>query len=222
MLEVIGAGLGRTGTHSLAEALEVLGLGPCYTILDVDKNHHHLDLWMDAMGNEEVDWQRLYRGYRSAVEWPTVSFLPSILHQFPECQFVLTLRDAESWYESASATIFSGLEASARHPDSKQRSRGEMKRTLILEKMFDGRYREKDHAIEVYENHNKSVVDLVPKERLLQYEIVEGWRPLCQFLHKPVPAQQFPHRNQRSAFLESAPDWAKDHLDGRGASLRGG
>jgi hypothetical protein len=212
MLEVIGAGLGRTGTHSLGEALEILGFGPCYTILDVDRNSRHIELWSRALVGEKIEWKALYSDYRAAVDWPTVSFLPEILGEFAESKVVLTLRDSSSWYESAAATIFPGLEATAFHPDPVQRARSELKRRLILDEMFEGRYRDREHAISLYEHHIETVINLVPEDRLLQYEVAEGWNKLCEFLEVEVPDRQFPHRNRRGEFIESAPDWAKDRM----------
>jgi hypothetical protein len=209
MLEVIGAGFGRTGTHSLAAALEKLGFGPCYTFLDMDKNPDHIDRWNDAVERRRVDWGVLYRGYRSTVEWPTVAFLPPIVEQFPEAKIILTLRDAESWYESARATIFPGLEVTAQHPDPEQRVRSGIKRRLILEETFAGRYRDKAHAIKVYQTHIDSVIELVAPNRLLQFRIADGWEPLCRFLGVPKPDEPFPRRNQRAEFLASAPEWAR-------------
>ncbi len=213
MLEVVGAGLGRTGTHSLAEALEIVGFGPCYTILDVEQNLGHHLAWSRAANGELIDWGSLFQEYRSAVDWPTVSFLPAILREFSECKVVLTLRDASSWYESARATIFPGLEASAFHPDPEQRSRSELNRNLILDGVFEGKYWDRDHAITIYRKHNEAVIDLVPENRLLLYRIEEGWSRLCAFLGVEVPNRHFPHRNQRAEFLESAPPWASSHME---------
>ncbi|MGD2157775.1 MAG: sulfotransferase [Anaerolineales bacterium] len=209
MLEVIGASFGRTGTHSLAAALEKLGFGPCYTLLDVDKNPDHIDRWNDAIEGRRVDWGALYQGYRSAVEWPTVAFLASIVEQFPEAEVILTLRDPESWYESTRATIFPGLEVTTQHPDPEQRARSRVKRRLILEETFAGRYRDKAYAIAVYQTHIDTVIQLVPPNRLLRYRIRDGWEPLCRFLGAPEPDEPFPRRNQRAEFLASAPEWAK-------------
>lgn len=209
MLQIIGAGFGRTGTHSLAHALDTLGFGPCYTILETDRNPGHDEMWNDAIAGRPVDWRVLYQNYRSAVEWPTVSFLPQLLHHFPKANVILTLRDPESWYESAAATIFPGLEATAQHPDPEIRARISMKRRLILEQTFSGRYWDKDHAIQVYEDHVRDVIRLVPSERLLQYRVTDGWRPLCKFLDVRQPDEPFPRRNERTRFMASTPEWAK-------------
>ena len=36
---------------------------------------------------------------------------------------------------------------------------------------------------------------LVAKERLLEWSIDDGWEPLCNFLGKSIPQQDFPHAN---------------------------
>lgn len=147
MLEVIGAGLGRTGTHSLGRALEILGFGPCYNIREVGKNSGHDLVWSDAMDGKAVDWDSVFASYKSAVEWPAVAFLSLLVRHFSEAKVVLTLRDPESWYESANSTIFDALELSAHNPDPDKRRRMGLMRRLILERTFTGRYREKKYAL---------------------------------------------------------------------------
>lgn len=208
MLQVIGAGFGRTGTHSLGLALEMLGFGPCYTLLDTNKNPGHIDVWNNAIDGNPVNWNALYQNYRSAVEWPAISFLPQLIQQFPEARIILTLRDPESWYESAAATIFPGLEATARHPDPEIKARSHMQRRLILERVFSGKYWDKMHTINVYQNHIRDVINMVPANRLLPYRVRDGWGPLCKFLSLPEPDEPFPRQNERAGFLASAPEWA--------------
>jgi hypothetical protein len=161
------------------------------------------------MDGKPIDWDRLFAAYKAAVEWPTVAFLPAIVQHFPEAKVVLTLRDPESWYESARATIFDALELSAYHPDPIKRERMGMKRRVVLKRTFAGRYREKEHTLQVYRQHNQSVIGMVPPERLLQYHVKEGWQPLCEFLDKQSPEEPFPRVNERADFLAAAPDWAK-------------
>lgn len=48
----------------------------------------------------------------------------------------------------------------------------------------------------VYREHYASVRALVPKERLLEYEVKEGWAPLCEFLGQDVPGVPFPTGNE--------------------------
>ena len=45
MVKVIGAGFGRTGTHSMKSALELLGFGPCHHMVEVLSNPGQLARW---------------------------------------------------------------------------------------------------------------------------------------------------------------------------------
>jgi hypothetical protein len=209
MLKVIGAGFGRTGTHSLGRAFEILGFGPCYNIREVAKNPGHTENWKRALDGKPVDWSLLFRSYQSAVEWPAVSFLPEIIQQFPDSKVVLTLREPDSWFDSANNTIFNGLELSAYNPDPVKRERSGVFRRLILERTFAGKYREKEYATDVYRSHNQRVVEIVPKERLLQFDVKDGWEPLCEFLERPIQTEPFPWLHERTEFVASEPEWAK-------------
>ncbi|MEZ4619102.1 MAG: sulfotransferase [Caldilineaceae bacterium] len=210
-IQVIGAGLGRTGTHSLALALEILGFGPCYTIHDVKKHPAHVDVWNDAIDGKEIDWSQLFQSYQSVVEWPAVSFLRELLSNYPQAKIILTLRDPNDWYESANSTIFDALELFIYNPNppGKNRPTLELTRRLVLDKTFSGQYRDKGFTIQIYQQHIQNVIELVPASRLLQYRIAEGWEPLCQFLGVAVPKNPFPQVNERAGFLASAPAWFK-------------
>ena len=105
-LSVIGAGFGRTGTLSLRIALERLGLGPCYHMLEVFEHPEHIEVWNRAADGREVDWEALFRGYRSAVDWPVCAFYQELASRYPEAKVILTVRDPERWYRSAVDTIF--------------------------------------------------------------------------------------------------------------------
>ncbi len=208
-MEVIGAGFGRTGTHSLGLALETLGFGPCYNMHEIAKKPGHTELWSGALDGRPIDWDGVFRSYRSTVEWPAVSFLDEILSRFPDARVILTLRDPESWYESVRNTVFEALELSDQNPDPVKRKNQSLTRRLILEHTFGGRYGEKEHVLEVYQEHIQHVVELVPRERLLQFDVREGWEPLCDFLQKAIPLETFPKVNERGDFIDSAPEWVK-------------
>jgi hypothetical protein len=221
MLEVIGAGLGRTGTHSLGLALEKLGFGPCYNIFEVDKNRGHRGLWHSALVGKPVDWDDLFSAYKSTVEWPGVAFFDQICQHYPYARVILTMREPESWYESVRDTLFEAMELSALQPDpGKRANRGLSGR--LMERAFDGRYGEKVHILEVYGKHVQHVKEVVPRERLLQFDVRDGWQPLCDFLQKPVPAEPFPKVNERSDFIGSAPEWAKNIREARRQNLSEG
>ncbi len=113
-LAVIGAGFGRTGTLSLRDALERLGLGPCYHMYEVMQNPGHADFWQRAADGEAVEWEELLAGYRSAVDWPVCSFWAELAARYPEAKVILTVRDPGRWFESAWSTIFAADDTAGR------------------------------------------------------------------------------------------------------------
>ncbi len=209
MLEIIGAGFGRTGTHSLGLALEKLGFGPCYNINEIFKNPGHGELWSSALDGKSVDWDYMFGSYKSMVEWPGVAFFDEILHHYPNSKVILTLRDPESWYESVQNTVFDSLELSAHNPDPNKRESQSLARRLVLEHTFEGRHWDKEYVLDIYRKHVHHIVEVVPRERLLKFDVKDGWKPLCDYLHKAIPAEPFPKVNERSDFIDSAPEWAK-------------
>lgn len=93
-LEVIGAGLGRTGTLSLKLALEQLGFGPCYHMTEVFKNLPAAGWWVDA-ADGRPDWEKIFQGYRAAVDWPSATFYAELAAAYPGAKVILTERDPE-------------------------------------------------------------------------------------------------------------------------------
>lgn len=194
-LSVIGAGFGRTGTHTLNLALEMLGFGPCHHMEDVNRSEAQKQLFRAAGRGEPVDWDVVYEGYKSAVDWPTAYFWRELAEHFPAAKVILTVRNSEDWYKSARATIFD-LGGTA-DPDS-------FGRAVIEAKIFGGRVDDETHAIEILEKHNAEVMDTIAPERLLVYNVTDGWPKLCSFLGAPVPSEPFPHSNTTEEFRARA------------------
>jgi hypothetical protein len=161
-LKVIGAGFGRTGTLSLKVALEELGLGPCYHMIEVNAHPEHDALWLALAKGESSDWRPMLKGYASTVDWPTTYLWKEFAAAHPQAKIVLTLRDPEAWYESAAATIFArmlefaSMRASPDAVDPARRRHMEMINTLIVENTFGGSL-DKDNAIAVFNAHNEEV-----------------------------------------------------------------
>src|SRR5438046_3146198 len=105
-IQVIGAGLGRTGTMSLKVALEELGFAKCYHMLELLMNPQQVVYWDAASDGKAVDWKALFEGYQAAVDYPACRYYRELMAQYPAAKVILTVRDPESWYESESATIF--------------------------------------------------------------------------------------------------------------------
>ncbi len=201
-LAVIGAGFGRTGTLSLKLALERLGLGPCYHMLEVLAHPAHDPVWHAAIRGEHVDWDALFEGYGSAVDWPVAGFWRELSDHYPQAKIILSVRDPQRWHQSVMETIFKALSTTPDPDDREACVHRAMTRELILERTFDGRLNEPRHAIEVYERHNDAVRAGISGNRLLVHESGDGWEPLCRFLNQPVPEEPYPHRNTREEFLD--------------------
>jgi hypothetical protein len=209
-MKVIGAGFGRTGTLSTRAALEQLGFGPCYHMLEVFDRPEHAKHWAAAVRGEAVDWNELFAGYGSAVDWPACSFYEPLMEAYPDAKVLLTVRDPELWYESTARTIYTMRKARSTSPVTyallrafagRRRPAMDVATELVWVRTFDDRFEDRKHAIEVFERHIDEVKRRVPADRLLVYDVKEGWEPLCRFLGVPVPEDTpFPRLNDAESF----------------------
>jgi hypothetical protein len=202
MLQIIGAGLGRTGTMSLKTALERLGFGPCHHMLGLFDDPGQIPLWQRAARGESMDWTKVYAGYRATVDWPGARFWREIAAGFPAAKVILTLRDPASWYASAKSSIYAAATAPlpASGADPVFASLREMSHQVVWDGFFDGRFQDEAHAVKVFEKHNKAVIKELDNDRLLTFNVRQGWEPLCDFLGVPVPDEPFPRTNDRDQF----------------------
>jgi hypothetical protein len=168
-------------------------------MLEVFKHPGHIKVWQAAAEGEELDWGDFLGEYEAGLDYPLSAFYREIIAAFPEAKVILTVRDPQRWYESTRETIYRGTAI----PDWLLRFlplfRGmqRMVNTAIWERLFDGRFEERQYAIRVFEEHIEEVRRLVPQERLLVYHVKDGWGPLCAFLGVPEPENPFPHINDR-------------------------
>lgn len=204
MLKVIGLGYPRTGTMSLKHALEILGLGPCYHMIEVFQRPQDVPFWLEAQNTcgEGCDWEQVFRGFPSTADCPACCFWPTLTAAYPNAQYILSVRDSNAWYDSFRATVYEAMMHPERAPDEAHRQVQCMARRLILDGMFEGRFDDRDYAIQKYEHHNKAVVDSLPADQLLVFQVAEGWQPLCDFLNLPTPDQPFPRSNSRKDFQQ--------------------
>lgn len=199
-LKVVGAGYGRTGTKSLKEALERLGFGPCHHMFEVRTNPRQLPFWQAAARGETMDWDAVFAEYSACVDWPSARFWREVSDHFADAKVLLSVRPAEAWVESIHATIYPSLMKRADDPPGPDKDRRDMAYELIVNQTFDGRLDDKAHAIAVYEAHIAKVQRSIAPDRLLTYNVAEGWEPLCAFLDVPVPDEPFPLTNTTREF----------------------
>ncbi|HLF64269.1 MAG TPA: sulfotransferase [Saprospiraceae bacterium] len=213
-IKVIGAGIGRTGTHSLKLALEELGFGKCYHMENLIMDHpERVSFWKDLRAGKEVDHEDFFKGYQSAVDVPVFPHYKQFIQWYPDARVILTVRDPESWYKSFGDTIIRSsrpsmgkiVRMSLRLPFNKTlRQRLSVLRFAgaYLKDFFPKGFENKEAALRFYHDWNQAVIDAVPKEKLLVYNLKEGWEPLCRFLNVPVPQKEMPHSNTTDEFLE--------------------
>lgn len=190
-LKIIGAGLGRTGTASLKVALEKLGTGNSYHMTDVLQNPERVKAWLEAV-NGNPDWDAIFDGYGSSVDYPGCTFWQDLAAHYPDAKILLTTRDPDSWFESTNATIMSQMlrDGIAGSP------LGELMQRIVYDTV-DNKMDDKDYMMSYFEKRNEEIINSVPADRLLVFQVKEGWGPLCEFLGLPVPDEDFPRINSR-------------------------
>ncbi|WP_338465922.1 sulfotransferase [Novosphingobium sp. ZN18A2] len=192
-LEVIGAGLGRTATFTLKFALEHIGFGPCYHMVENFKGaRRNVPLWLDAIDGKP-DWDAIFEGYRSTTDYPACTYWRELSEYYPDAKVILTQRDPDSWFDSVSETIFSQA-MNSRLPESPF---GNLMKGAVFGPFNGGDIADRAFMTDWFVRRNREVIDTIAPERLLVFEPKEGWAPLCAFLGVPVPAEPFPRVNSR-------------------------
>jgi Sulfotransferase domain len=208
-MNVIGVGVGRTGTLSLKAALDRLGFGPCFHMRNVLDHPERLPLWEAAAAGSAVDWDEVFAGYESSVDWPGAAFWRELTAYYSDAKVILTVRDPERWYDSVRETIyqlFGGGTESPLAEEALQRIPGiatmhAFNRKLVWDGPFlQGRFDDRDWAMRAFVRHNAAVCEEIPSERLLVFDVSAGWVPLCDFLEVDRPEEEFPRLNDPAAF----------------------
>ena len=212
-LRVIGAGLGRSGTTSLKAALERLLGGPCHHMMEVFAHPEQIPAWQAAADGDMPDWRALLAPYRAAVDWPSAAYWSEIAAAFPDAVILLSVRDREAWWKSASATIFPTIVAA---PDPWRRMVLAMMRARFTDRLDD-----RDACLAAFDRWYADARARIPRDRLLEWRASDGWAPLCARLGVPVPNEPFPHANTTEDFqamVKSARAAAEAAGGGRGSA----
>jgi sulfotransferase family protein len=217
-MKLIGAGLPRTGTLSQKVALEMLGIGPCYhmvnVLLDLDKTV----VWRAAVDGQ-ADWHEVFSGFEATVDWPGSFFTKELIEAFPEAKVLLSVRDGESWERSMRETIWGVFYGDSLMTDlSTARGRIDPAWAGYIELMMEmwrqsgllgaGAGAEPGELAAAIERYNEEVIAAVPADRLLVWSVTDGWEPLCAFLEVDVPQAPFPNLNDSRQFAERIIDGA--------------
>jgi len=202
-LSVIGSGFGRTGTMSLKAALEELGFGPCHHMEEVLGHPDQVPHWQAVAAGRPVDWNVVFAGYCSQVDWPGAHVWRELADAFPDAKVVHSLRPEASWWNSFSNTIGKLMAGSADMPTPPHvEAMMEAAMEMIGRQTFAGEFADRERALAAYRLRTEQVRAAVPPERLLVFDVAEGWEPLCRFLGAPTPAGPFPHLNTLPEFWE--------------------
>ncbi len=201
-LAVFGAGFGRTGTTSIKLALEQLGFGPCHHMSDVFRSESELPVWRHAANGRKIDWHTVFAGWRSAMDWPSTHYWRELAAAFPESKVLLTLRPEDRWVESFSRTIRRLIERRAHVARPYWREVLDMAQTMIAEQTFDDAMHDRQVLRQKYRQRAEHVRNEIPSNRLLVYDVADGWEPLCRFLGVEQPDTEFPRTNNVQEFWD--------------------
>ena len=203
-MKVICAGWGRTGTRSLKYALEYLLQEPSYHMQNILLNKKDATKWHDSIfkNNEKFNWEDIYKGYGACLDFPSCNYYKELMDYYPDAKIILTIRDNESWIKSWNVLNNQILKSftfrfAAKIPKTSFKLQKDIHNKMILG--VDGAFKgaKSDKArMEQFDAWNKAVIEYVPKDRLLIYQVKEGWEPLCNFLNVPIPDIPFPYKNK--------------------------
>jgi Sulfotransferase domain len=214
-MKVIGAGLPRTGTLSQKVALEMLGFGPCYHMVNVLTDLPLARQWEQAMDGD-ADWDEIFGEHESTVDWPGAFFYRELADAYPDAKMILSTRDPEAWEKSMRDTIWDTLngQSHAAHiskarelvdPDWQNYIRT-MSRMWAAQGIFSGGELRPGQLGEAISRYQEQVQRNIPEDRLLVWSVTEGWEPLCRFLEVDVPDAQFPRLNDSKMYKDRIVD----------------
>ncbi len=198
-LKVIGAGPGRTGTTSLKHALEHLGYGPCHHMSACFGSTQQTRWFLEAAEGKAVDWNSVFSDFQAAVDWPAAAYYLDLLQNFPDAKVVFTYRQPEEWYQSVSETIFnvvSSIPTWVKFLFPHAERLALMIEKTVWQNELGGKFQDREHALNFFEQRLKQVKASVPQERLLVHSAEDGWEPLCAFLEVGVPSIPYPRLNE--------------------------
>jgi 3'-phosphoadenosine 5'-phosphosulfate (PAPS) 3'-phosphatase len=177
-MKIFGIGLSKTGTTSLARALEILG----YRTRDYMGVTKYTPGDLSSVDLEEIEANDAF------TDTPIPSFYRELDTAFPGSKFILTVRDKEGWLRSCKKQFNQKL--AAKQNEASIRVFEDLYGTAVFdEEHFSAGYDRFISSVEAY--FKDSPEDLL----ILNVSAGEGWEKLCPFLGKPIPDVPFPKAN---------------------------
>lgn len=156
-----------------------------------------------------ADWDRLF-GRCEAVTDMGSFFALDLMAAYPEAKIILVERDVDSWYRSVEEAIIQttwGWRADFFTCFLAPVFFGG-RTGLTIRKILLGFFEARDvnevraNAKDRYRRHYAEIRAAASPERLLNFDLEDGWAPLCAFLGKEVPEVPFPRKNPREVHLK--------------------
>ncbi|KAF7352155.1 hypothetical protein MVEN_01178700 [Mycena venus] len=214
-MQVLVLGFPRTGTSSMRIALEKLGYNETNHGFTVSESPLEMEMWTEAINAKffgkgkpygRAEWDQLLGHCMAVTDMPHLLFAEELIAAYPEAKVVLTTRNVDRWWKSYKDTIGGALASPVGDiPARFEANTVDMVREftrLAYNAMFGTDNVTEEVAKKRYIEYYDEVQSLVPKERLLEYRVGEGWESLCRFLEKNVPVEPFPHVNDTQAFQD--------------------
>jgi hypothetical protein len=202
-LAVIGSGFGRTGTASLKQALEMLGFGPCHHMEEVLFHPEQVAYWLAVIAGKPVVWDEVFKGYRSQVDWPGAHVWRQLAAAYPAAKVIHSVRPEDVWWTSFSATIGKLLAMRKDMPAPPHiAAMFDAMEIAIVQQTFFCPVTDREGVLAAYRGRTEQVRAAIPRERLLVFDVTQGWEPLCAFLGVPVPKDPFPRKNSTEQFWQ--------------------
>ncbi|MGB7448615.1 MAG: sulfotransferase family protein [Ornithinimicrobium sp.] len=201
VLRLIGAGLPRTGTSSLREALRHLLDAPVYHMSETFSHPEHAATWVAALAGEPPAWDDFLAGYVAGVDAPFSNCWRGLSTAYPEAPVLLSRRSsAEVWHRSMEATVLTRTREILSKDDDDPMV--PLFRVIFADLGPD--IDDRNALMAGYERRLEEVRSKIPPERLVEWQPGDGWAPICRALGVPVPKLPFPHENSTADYVARA------------------
>jgi hypothetical protein len=146
-----------------------------------------------------VDFDRLFEGYGATVDWPGAAVWRALAAAYPDAIVLLSVRDPDDWWRSASRTIFEVMDQ-----EMPPEMVGWREMVIAMLDRFTAQWGDEQAAKTAFVHHNDQVRAAIDPARLVEWRPEDGWGPLCAALGVPEPATAFPHTNTTADFRQMA------------------